>query len=260
MKKRICVNCKKERNITSFYFLKKENKYKDECLSCGQEYYRIENRKKSNNYAKGYREKNEKEIKILRDKNRVKANEYGNLYYIENRDKIKKYQKSIRGKTKERSKKYRENNKEKQKEYQKVYRLKNKEKLKDYRKLNRDKINAKKREKMANEPLLKIASNIRNLIKNSIKNKKFRKAKKTIAILGITVMEFKTHLEGQFKSWMNWDNYGLYNPNGKRTWNIDHIVPVASAKNEEEIIQLNHYSNLRPLCSKENLEKSDKLL
>ena len=35
-------------------------------------------------------------------------------------------------------------------------------------------------------------------------------------------------------------------------WDIDHIIPVSSAKREEEIIKLNHYTNLQPLCSKIN--------
>ena len=32
-------------------------------------------------------------------------------------------------------------------------------------------------------------------------------------------------------------------------WDIDHIIPVSTAKTEEDIIKLNHYTNLQPLCS-----------
>ena len=54
---------------------------------------------------------------------------------------------------------------------------------------------------------------------------------------------------------MNWDNYGnpsdgLIEPN--KTWDIDHIIPVSSAKNEQELLELNHYTNLQPLCSYHN--------
>ena len=59
---------------------------------------------------------------------------------------------------------------------------------------------------------------------------------------------------------MNWDNYGQYKLGEIRTWNIDHIIPLASAKTEEDIIKLNHHTNLRPLCSKENLDKRDKII
>lgn len=40
----------------------------------------------------------------------------------------------------------------------------------------------------------------------------------------------------------------------------DHMIPVTSAKTEEEIIKRNHYTNLQPLCSKINRDiKKDKL-
>jgi hypothetical protein len=48
---------------------------------------------------------------------------------------------------------------------------------------------------------------------------------------------------------MNWDNRGLYNGTPEYGWDIDHMIPSCSAKTEEELIQLNHYSNLQPLCS-----------
>lgn len=59
---------------------------------------------------------------------------------------------------------------------------------------------------------------------------------------------------------MNFENYGKYNPTGPRTWQIDHIIPIDMAKTEDDIIKLNHYTNLRPLCSKENLDKSNKII
>jgi hypothetical protein len=51
---------------------------------------------------------------------------------------------------------------------------------------------------------------------------------------------------------MNWDNYGnpkdgIFEPD--KTWDIDHIVSLSTATCEEDVIRLNHYSNLRPLCS-----------
>ena len=48
---------------------------------------------------------------------------------------------------------------------------------------------------------------------------------------------------------MNWDNYGLYNGKKDYGWDIDHIIPLSKAKIEDDVIKLNHYTNLQPLCS-----------
>ena len=51
---------------------------------------------------------------------------------------------------------------------------------------------------------------------------------------------------------MTWENYGLYNGELNYGWDIDHIIPQSYGNTEEEIIKLNHYTNLQPLCSKVN--------
>lgn len=48
---------------------------------------------------------------------------------------------------------------------------------------------------------------------------------------------------------MTWDNYGLYNGEPNYGWDIDHIIPTTTAFSEEELLKLNHYTNLQPLCS-----------
>lgn len=59
---------------------------------------------------------------------------------------------------------------------------------------------------------------------------------------------------------MTWKNRGLYNGELNYGWDIDHIIPSSSAASEEEIIRLNHYTNLQPLCSRINRNiKKDKL-
>jgi len=50
---------------------------------------------------------------------------------------------------------------------------------------------------------------------------------------------------------MTWENYGTY-------WTIDHMVPISTGKNEEEIFKLNHFSNLKPLLTEENIAKGAK--
>jgi hypothetical protein len=55
-----------------------------------------------------------------------------------------------------------------------------------------------------------------------------------------------------FLEGMSWENHG--------EWHIDHIIPISTAKSEEEIIRLSHYTNLQPLWAEDNLLKSNKLL
>jgi hypothetical protein len=44
-------------------------------------------------------------------------------------------------------------------------------------------------------------------------------------------------------------------------WDMDHIVPMSSAKTEEEVIRLNNYLNFQPLCSYVNrVIKKDRII
>ena len=93
-----------------------------------------------------------------------------------------------------------------------------------------------------------------------LKSKGYLKKSKTHEILGCSFVDFKVYIESQFEPWMNWGNYGVYKGNYNETWQLDHIIPISSAKNEDDIIRLNHYDNFRPLCSKINqYDKGDKL-
>ena len=56
-----------------------------------------------------------------------------------------------------------------------------------------------------------------------------------------------------FDERMSWENHGA------KTWHIDHIIPLASAKTEEEVFLLCHYTNLQPLWWSDNLSKGSKL-
>ena len=80
------------------------------------------------------------------------------------------------------------------------------------------------------------------------------KSKKSIELLGCSPVELKIYLENQFKDGMSWDNYGFY------TWHIDHVIPLSSAKTEEEVYKLCHYTNLQPLWAIDNLKKNNKII
>ena len=90
----------------------------------------------------------------------------------------------------------------------------------------------------------------RSLIGRSIRSMGYKKNSKTEQILGCTFDRFKKHIEDRFKSGMNWLNHG--------EWHIDHKKPLALANTQQELIELNHYSNLQPLWASENLSKGSK--
>jgi hypothetical protein len=147
------------------------------------------------------------------------------------------------------SKKYRENNKQKIKDYKLKIReninLYNREKYK----LSKSKRKYKKRERSIQE---KFISSIRNSILNSIKRRSHKKNSKTNEILGCSFEFFKIYIESKFEPWMNWENRALYNGELNYGWDLDHIIPLSSAKTEEDIIRLNHHTNFQPLCSYTN--------
>lgn len=122
-----------------------------------------------------------------------------------------------------------------------------------YREKNRVVIREKKRiyqkNRMSNDDLYRAKIYARNIVRKSLSKKGFSKKSKTEKILGCSFIEFKMHIESQFENGMCWSN--------RNEWHIDHIIPLDFAINEEELIKLNHYLNLRPLYEKENLEKSN---
>jgi len=74
----------------------------------------------------------------------------------------------------------------------------------------------------------------------------------TLEILVCSFDEFKIYLESKFEDWMTCENRVLYNGELNYGWDIDHIIPLSSAKTEYDIVKLNHFSNLQPLCSYTN--------
>lgn len=202
--------------------------------------------------------------------------EYDREYYLNNVEKKKKRERerylSNKKEILEKRKIYYLNNLEKIKEKDTNYYENNRKKIltqkKNYRQKNIDAINEIRlkyknsgyfrnyyKTKYENDNLYKIGKIVRVSINSSIKKKGFSKNSKTIEILGCTFEEFKTYLESKFEDWMTWNNYGNWNGQPKEkniAWDIDHIIPISSATCEDEIIKLNHYSNLQPLCSYEN--------
>lgn len=112
-------------------------------------------------------------------------------------------------------------------------------------------VNDNHKNRRKTDPVFKLMGNMRSRLYIAFKKKDWKKGCKTSEILGCTPEEAKIHIESKFKTGMTWENYGK--------WHIDHIIPLCSAKNEEEIAKLCHYSNLQPLWASDNIRKRGKL-
>ena len=116
---------------------------------------------------------------------------------------------------------------------------------------NPEKVRAAKRVN-ASIPLNKLKNNMRNRINGALASAGHYKKNSTQEIIGCDWYEFKAHIERQFTKGMSWERMGS-------EIHIDHICPMASAKTEEDVLALNHFTNLRPLWASENLQKSAKI-
>jgi len=184
--------------------------------------------------------------------------EYRKLHYIQNKD----YYSS-------KNKKYRIENKEKVKKLNRKYRECT-DYYKQYRKENKISLNEKKkvylRNRYKNDIAFKLKTNIYQRVSKSLKGKVSLTLKEN---LPYTTDELIKHLESQFESWMNWDNYGKYNSrtwddhdSSTWTWHVDHIVPHSQLKytsfNDENFKLCWSLDNLRPYPSKQNIKDGNR--
>ena len=218
------------------------------------------------------------------EENKDRIKERYKIYYEKNKDKLKKYQKEYKKENpeiiKKRRKEYYENNKDVSLIKMKEYYEKNKDQINEYKKKwyeenkeniylyqlkyrneNKDFIKQRYSNRINNDPVFALKISIRKNISKAFKRNGFGKNNKTEMIIGCSFDELKKYIESKFESWMNWENRGKY----KRGvfnygWDIDHIIPTSTAKTMEELIKLNHYTNLQPLCSHVNRDiKTDNI-
>jgi hypothetical protein len=203
-----CTKCNEIKPLTEFY-----NK-RNQCIPCVK------------TYVKHHTEKNKEKVREYREKyysdNKEKHQEKNKQWYSKNRDVVLNKQKE-----------YYQNNKESIKEYKEKWYESNKPKIREYKKEY-----TKKRIK--EDSVYKFKLNVRSLLYNGFRRNGYTKRSKSNEIIGCDWNTLKEHIEKQFDDNMSWDNYGSY-------WDIDHIIPLSLAKTEEDIIKLNHYTNLQPL-------------
>ena len=140
---------------------------------------------------------------------------------------------------------WKEANKEKEAANNKAWYQANKEQQNAYQ-------NKYQASRKTNDPLYKLRCNIRSLICSSYKNQGFKKNTKTSSILGCDFETLQEHLvNSAFKRYDCYSDYFDYH--------IDHIKPVSIAATEQELLALNHYTNLQLLYPEDNINKSNSL-
>lgn len=151
-----------------------------------------------------------------------------------------------------RSKEYYIKNKEVIKERVLDYYFDNKDVISKYKKewakKNSKNIYEKRKNRRLKDKVLALTCDIRSkpagYLKRFLRN---NFTKNELDFLGCTISEFKVYIESQFYKGISWDNFNV-----KNGWELDHVIPMSLAENEEDVLNLNHYSNFQPLCSYTN--------
>lgn len=200
--------------------------------------YRKKNREKVSQSSKNWRKKNpekyKKTIESYLDKN-------PNMISKE-RLKIYRKDENFRKKQSNRRKEYYLNNIEQERKKSKKYYHDNKDVI-------RRKNNEWKNNKRKTDGFYRMKINLRHRLRDYLIGES--KGKRTKEIVGLDKTEFKSYIESKFIEGMSWENYG--------EWHLDHIIPLCQAKNNQDALRLNHYTNLQPLWAEENLRKNRKL-
>jgi len=234
--KKVCTICQEEKVLEDFTFEKgnKKDGRRASCKECcrkkNAEYIKANPDKKLESDRKSYEKLKEKKLAQKKE------------YYLKKREEILLKRKE-----------YAANNKEKISIKNKEYRAANLEHLKahnrEYQRKYAKILSIKKRQLVDSTPLRQFKERIRCLVKNSFYRLKHNKTKRVSEVIGTDWETVKEHFVSQFKDGMTWEAFIA------GEIHVDHIQPLASAKTEEELIALCHYTNLQPLWCLDNLSK-----
>jgi len=216
-----CTICKKSKEYNQFGVLSRSTDgHYPQCKECKSKIDKENYNKKRDQIkenAKNYYKTNKNDILTKRKENKEHYSAYNKNYKKEHIDDIKQYNQIYKNQYKERR-------------------------------------NQLRLEKKKNDPLYRLIENLRRKNNRILRDNNWVKDGHFLDFIGCTKEEFKIHLEKQFSSNMNWNNYG--NKEGK--WSIDHILPISLAKSDSDCKRLNHYTNLRPMMHKLNEFKGDR--
>lgn len=237
METKICRICGIEKDISCYR--KNHSSFRTECRECENilcKKRNLKNREHILKKQKEYRENHKEEINKYKKEhyNPIERKKYNKDYYKKHKEYYANWHKD-----------YYKNNKEKLIQNYKFWKKNNKDKIKEYQ--HRD---VEKRNK---NYIKKLELQLRNMLNTTFKRKGHRKNTKLEIIVGLNSKDMVDYL---LQTFIN--NYG-YEWNKVEPVHIDHIKPLATAKTEEDVIKLCHYTNLQLLKAEDNLQKGAKL-
>lgn len=155
----------------------------------------------------------------------------------------KQYRKKNRERLNEKNKKWREENRERHRTTSLEYYYNNKETV---IKKNTERQKARRK----TDVCYQLTCNLRGRMYRVMRG--INKTGSAVKDLGCSKEQLKLYLENQFHSGMTWENYG-------QTWEIDHVIPLASfdLENRGEYQTAAHYLNLQPMLISDNRSKKD---
>ena len=114
--------------------------------------------------------------------------------------------------------------------------------------------------KYKTNPGYNIKMRLSNRIRDALRYVNVTKRNRTVDYLGISIPEFRIHLEKQFYvnsktgEMMSWKNMSK--------WHMDHIIPCYSydLTNVDAQKKCFHYTNIRPMWAEENLKKGNRFI
>jgi len=124
----------------------------------------------------------------------------------------------------------------------------------EYYRRNKSKVTKRnleyQKQKVKTDPFYNLSRRLRNRLWYALKNTTWKKNTNFSEYIGCDRDTLVSHIESQFVEGMTWDN--------RSEWHVDHKIPLISAKSEEELYKLCHYTNLCPMWGADNLSKGGK--
>lgn len=126
------------------------------------------------------------------------------------------------------------------------------EKDKAWKATHREQINQYVQKRKQCDPVYRLKCQARNTIYQSFARTGNVKQTRCESITGLPIDDLILHLCGTYEKvyGVKWD--------GVDPVHIDHIIPLATAQSEDDVIRLCHYTNLQLLKAKDNLMKGSK--